>query len=112
MGAAGLSPYHIPETGKRNPEAQVAVNDYFSMKRDYGLFISAKQAGYSMNTMRDIYFSGMGDIIIAQLILHEILHMFTGMKDDALADRLGIKLKNGDSSSITDALAKGGCGDG
>jgi hypothetical protein len=110
MGAAGLAPYHLAPSGKWNEDASIPVNRYFDAMRIYGRPITAKQAGYSMKTMRDIYFSGMGGMITAPLILHETLHMFTGMKDEELANRLGVTLNGSDTTPITEALAKGGCG--
>jgi hypothetical protein len=111
LAAAGLTPYHDPKTGKPNEFASVPVNKYFYSRRIQGHPMSAEQAQYSMNTMRDIYFSGLGEPFSAQLILHETLHMFTGGNDEALAKRLGVTIKDGNTGPITDALKEGGCGD-
>ena len=113
MGAAGLTPYHDPETGKPNGEAYATVQGYFLAQAIAGNPTSAMQAGYSPQTMRDVYFSNMsmgGESLSAQLILHETLHMFTGLNDKKLAKRLGVTIKPGDSSEITKALKRGGCG--
>lgn len=109
MGAAGLTPYHDPATGKSNPFAQLAVNEYFSMKRRQGEFIEAKVGAYSMKTMHDVYFS-FSSSFTADEILHEALHIFTGGNDEVLADRLGVTLIDGDTTPINDALKNGGCG--
>lgn len=69
--------------------------------------ITAMQAGYSMQTQRDIYF---GDYFTAQTILHETLHMFAGLDDAGLAKRLGTTVVDGDTSVISNALKMGGCG--
>lgn len=87
----------------------MAVNEYFSAMRADGKFIDAKQAAYSMKTMRHIYF-GMTANFTPEEILHEVLHMFTGGDDNALARRLGVTIPaDGNTDVITVALRNGGC---
>ena len=107
MGAAGLTPYRKPDGG-RNPYALVPVNEYFTRLREGGIFVKAMQAGYSMRTMRDVYFS-YSTSFKPEEILHEVLHMFTGGDDAALAIRLGVNVRGGDTEAINEALKKGGC---
>jgi YD repeat-containing protein len=106
MGAAGLLPYH-DRTGIPVANARMPVNEYFELKAVIGQAVTAMQAGHSMRTQRDIYF---GDYFTAQTILHEALHMFGGLNDDKLASRLGVTIEEGDTSVISEALKKGGCG--
>ncbi|HEY0727603.1 MAG TPA: hypothetical protein VGD38_05990, partial [Pyrinomonadaceae bacterium] len=74
--------------------------------------LSAARAAYATPddrgaTLRDIYF---GYIFRPQTILHETLHVFTGMNDERLAAALGVKLEGVETGGISEALKNAGCG--
>lgn len=56
---------------------------------------------------RDIYF---GIYFDASIILHEVLHVFTGLSDADLANRLKVTVTADNTGPIDDALKAGGCG--
>jgi hypothetical protein len=101
MGDAGL----LPHTDKL---AKMRVDEFFQ-----GYLPSAAYAAYASRedkgaSQRDVYF---GYTFKAEDILHETLHMFTGLGDEALGDRLGVPVKPGeDTGAISIALKNGGCG--
>jgi hypothetical protein len=109
MGAAGLVPYHNPNTGAVNPYFNQPVNEFVKTQAKNGLLITFIHAGFSARQQRDIYYSNLGGLMTPQGILHEALHMFTGGRDEDLAKKLHVDIKDGDTSSISEALKNGGC---
>lgn len=113
MADAGLLPRNDPTTGKLVTDAGMTVGAYFS--KHYNL--NAARAAYATPddagaTLRDLYLTSRFD---ATTLLRETLHFFTGMDDDALGRKLGVKMAIDEtglltSGDISDALKKGGCG--
>ncbi len=81
-----------------------SVQDIFAQYDPY-----AATAGYARAsrgaTLRDVYFSTKG--LNASTILHESLHVFTGLNDDQLKNALGVSGPG--SHIITTTLADHGC---
>jgi hypothetical protein len=101
LGDAGL----LPHTHK---DANTRTSNYFATP-----LLVAAQARYASSedrgaSPRDVYF---GVSFFARDVLHEVLHIFTGLDDKGLAARLGVEVSDTDTSAISTVLKNAGCGD-
>lgn len=72
-------------------------------------YVHAIHAGYARGArFLDVYFN-TSDYSAAD-VLHEALHVFSGLNDYGLAAKLNVYIGDGNTERISEALKKGGCG--